>query len=458
MDCGILGRMDTGTAQSGPVAGGTTGDPAEGMPSVTILTFGCRVNQYETDCMRATLSALGARHDHAKVYILNGCTVTRLAERKARQAARRIHRDHPGALVILVGCLADAVAQELTRFPEADLMAGNAWKARIDEVVCAALSGSRGMLPEPQPMDPDQERSAGPRGRVRAPLKVQDGCSLACTYCRPTQVRGPSRSKSVDASVREAEGLIRKGYPELVLTGINLAQYAPHDGSLADLVSDLLRLPGLLRLRLASINPSGLSHALLEAMASDRRACPHFHVPLQSGDDRILSAMQRGYTVAGYLATLDRVRKVLPEATFGADLIVGFPGEDDQAFRATCGIVEAVGYANLHVFRYSPRSGTVAAALPNAVPEGIKRQRASALTQVWLPIRDRLLDTRIGSIQDVLIEERRDEQWHGHTRDYLPVSFTSETELPLGSEQPVHILAARDGRLEGVDTHRTNTA
>jgi len=424
-------------------------------PRVSILTFGCRANQYESDAMDC---ALGKDCDvvsgPADVIVLNGCTVTRLADRKARQAARRARRESPGAPIILIGCLADAVQNGLERFDEADLIAGTAWKGRISEVVEAALKGARGSLPMTEPTPLDSERTEGPRNRVRAFLRVQDGCSLSCAYCRPTQVRGPSRSKSVAAAAAEARELVDLGFSEIVLTGINLAQYAPHDGALADLVLAILDAESLRRLRIASINPTGLTAPLIDAFAADERLCRHFHVPLQSGDDRTLRAMQRGYSVSQYEARIERVRDRLPNATFGADVIVGFPGEDEDAFGASCAVVERIGFSNLHVFRYSPRAGTVAADLPAPVPERVKRARAERIDAVWRPIRRLLLDKRIGTTQDVLVEEHRDGRWCGYTQDYIYVSFGSATPIPLGAERSVRIAGVTEDYLEGGSANR----
>jgi threonylcarbamoyladenosine tRNA methylthiotransferase MtaB len=424
-------------------------------PRLSIVTFGCRANQYESDLMRRILAANYEIVPHdAAVWILNACTVTGLAERKARQTARRVRRANPDALILVVGCLADAVEQGLTAFPDVDLLAGNAWKGHIDRVVEQALTGVRGLLPPIEPLAAAAERSGGPVARVRAFLRIQDGCARSCTYCRATQVRGAPRSKPIPDVLDEARGLVERGFPEIVLTGIDLAQYAPPRGRLADALRAVLSIDELVRLRIASINPSGVTDALVDALASDDRACPHFHVPLQSGDDRILERMARDYTVAQYLGAIARVRRTLPAATFGTDLIVGFPGEDDAAFENTCHIVEAVGFSNLHAFRYSPRPGTVATGLDGAVPERTKRARADALEARWHRTMRSILDKRIGSIQDVLVEERREGVWRGYTRDYIHVRFISNEEIPVGSTRPVRVTGSAIEHLEGMDEQR----
>jgi len=425
---------------------------------ISIKTFGCRVNQYESGMMHDHLAPMYEITDEAPdVIILNACTVTALAERKARQAARRMRREHPSAHIILIGCLADAVDQGTTQFPDADLLAGNSWKSQVDRVVQVALSGGSGMMPASVLDELSVERSLGPKGRVRAYLKIQDGCSRACTYCRTTQVRGAPRSKCIDAIRKEAEGLVAAAFPEIVLTGIDLAQYAINGNRLVDAVSALASISGLLRLRMASINSSGITPQLIEACASNDVVCPHFHVPLQSGDSDILAAMKRGYDTDLYLETIDQIRSVIPHATFGTDIIVGFPGEDDAAFANTCDILDTVGYSNLHAFRYSPRRGTAAADFPNQVPPEMKRQRSETLISRWQNRLGSVLDNRIGSTQHVLVEEYRDNVWRGYTNDYVYVNFPSDREIPVGSLLPVHIISRTGATLKGVDDHRSDT-
>jgi len=394
-------------------------------------------------------------NDAPDVVLIHACTVTALAEKKARQAARRARRAAPTARIVLIGCLADAVAMGLTHFDEADLLAGGLWRPRIEEVVEAALGNVRGLLPPP-PDGSAIEASDGPANRIRAFLKVQDGCSMACTYCRPTQVRGPSRSKSILDAVAEARRMIENGFSELVLTGINLALYAPRDGRLHDLVEAVLELPDVRRLRLASINPSGLTRQLLALFKGESRLCPHFHVPLQSGDDAVLARMQRGYSASEYESAIETAREIVGEATFGADLIVGFPGETVDAFDRTVDLVERIGFVNLHVFRYSDRPGTQAAQMSRRVPEAEKRRRADVLHLAWESSRNGLLDKRIGTSQHVLAEEHRQGRWLGYTRDYIYVSFESTTNIAWGDETPVLVDAHHDGVLKGVEAHRND--
>ncbi len=426
---------------------------------VAIVTFGCRVNQYESEMMARTLTGLGAEvvGGEADVVVLNACTVTALAEKKARQAARRIRSAHPDARILLVGCLADAVERGVTRFAEADLLAGNCWKARAGDLVAAILQGRRGLLPHTPALPLDAERAAAPGVRVRAYLKVQDGCAHACTYCRPTLVRGSSRSKSLDIAFEEAAELVQDGVPEIVVTGVDLAGYGDPGVSLPALLVRLLELRDLRRLRIASLNVNGVTGRLLEAFRRDPRLCRHFHIPAQSGDDAVLSRMGRRYTAAAYRAGIARVREALPQATFGTDLIIGFPGETDDAFEQTCRLVEDVRFSNLHVFRFSPRSGTPAASFADAVPGPVQRARAERILDVWHSVLGRMLDERIGTVEDVLVENRDGSRYRGYTSGYTRVTFDSAALCPIGKESPVRITRKSAEGLEGVSEDRDDS-
>jgi threonylcarbamoyladenosine tRNA methylthiotransferase MtaB len=424
-------------------------------PRVRFLTFGCRVNQYETQAMWRHLSSdFDLSSGEADLYLVSACTVTALAEKKARQAIRRLRREHPEAKVVLLGCLADAALQGLTEMDDVDFLAGNAWKGRISELARRALAGERGRVAGIAPSPLEEERAERDSRKVRAFLKVQDGCDLLCTFCRTRQVRGPSRSKAICAAVEEARALVAAGCPEVVLSGINLAQYRREEGDLADLVRAILTIGGLRRLRLGSINAYGVTEEVLQAFACDDRACPHFHIPLQSGDDAVLRRMGRGYTATDYLATAERVRRAIPEATLGADVIVGFPGEDEAAFARTCGLVEEVEFANLHVFRYSPRKGTAAAILPHPVPEWTKRERAERLEELATRVRWEVFEGLLGGKEKVLVEERVDGMWRGYTRGYLNVQFRADGPVTIGQEVAVRIGGAVGDHLEGVSDDR----
>ncbi len=426
-------------------------------PRVRIITFGCRVNQYESEVMRSLLTPrFDIVDDKADLFLLNACTVTSLAERKTRQAMRKLRSKYPLAKIVVIGCLADSVSQGLTQIEGVDLLAGNTWKMRICDVVSRALENQQGLLPAVELSPLAEEHIEEHVGRVRAFLKIQDGCDLACTYCRTTQVRGRSRSKPVVSALSEARELVARGYSEIVIAGINLAQYAPPDGNLESLARGMLTIDGLRRFRLSSINPGGISAELVDVLASDSRACQHFHLPLQSGDDVVLRRMARGYTSAFYLSRVSMIRKVSPDATFGADIMVGFPGETKSAFLQTCLLIREVRFANLHIFRYSPRYGTLAAGFSDPVMEQTKSERAHSIARLGAAIRSIEAERLLGKCKKVLIENKSDGKWRGYTRDYFDTHLLGEPSVAPGDEVDVRIVKVSNNCLVGVKENRTD--
>ncbi len=381
-----------------------------------------------------------------EIQLVNTCTVTALADRKGRRLVRQLKRDHPDALVVAVGCQVDGAREQLLA-AGADLVLGNRYKARIAEAIAAHLAGSP--LPEAGWPPLASERVTG-FPRTRALLKVQDGCTVGCSFCRTWQVRGPLRSKPPAVAREEAEGLARAGHREIVIVGINLAQYGedlPDRPTLTKLLAELLRVPGV-RYRLTSLNPDGVTDELVELFAGERRLCPYFHLPLQSGDEGILAAMGRPYTASQYreraLALLERV----PRAALGADVMVGFPGEDERAFRNTVELLEELVPLNLHIFRYSPRPGTRAAGYPDQVPEELKTSRAEELARLAAGWARQAASRFLGQVLEVIPEYERDGYLWGHAENYLLVG------VPAGAKRGkilrVRVDEVIDGRATGV--------
>ncbi|UCF10122.1 MAG: MiaB/RimO family radical SAM methylthiotransferase [Candidatus Bipolaricaulota bacterium] len=420
-------------------------------PRVSFVTLGCRVNQSETDAMRHRLDGTAfSGASPPDVVVINGCTVTALADRKTRQLLRRMRRRHPQAAIVLIGCVGDAVRQGHAEPVAADLIAGNAWKERIPEVVDHVLRGGRGRLP-----DPDAPSRAGrtvalpPPGRIRAFLKVQDGCDGVCTYCRTTQVRGRARSRPMQEILAEARTLVAQGIHEIVTVGVDLASFHAGNGGLPRLITELEEIPGLHRLRLGSLNPGGLTAELAQAIARSTIACPHLHVPLQSGDDAVLARMLRPYTRTEYLDAVARMRDAHRGMTFGTDLIVGFPGESEAAFRQTREALCEVGFVNTHIFRYSPRQGTRAASLVDDVPPSVKRRRAHQASRLARSIRERSFAAMVGTTRSVLLERQAGGWWRGYTAGYVRVRVHPTRGLHRGAIVQVRVTAADGDGLEG---------
>lgn len=413
---------------------------------VFVHSLGCRVNQYEAQYLKEKLAGLPG---DGEIHVVNTCTVTALADRKSRKIISQLKREHPEALVVAVGCGVDGGKDGLLR-AGADLLVGNKDKARLPQIIQAYLSGAS--LPEGDWPALDGEAVRGPFPRARALLKVQDGCTQACTFCRTWQVRGPLRSKSPDLARREALALAEAGHREIVITGINLAQYGldlPERPSLADLLGELLSVKGV-RYRLTSLNPEGLTPELLSLFAREPRLCPYLHMPLQSGDDRVLAAMGRAYTAAEYKEKALKFLQTVPKATLGADVMVGFPGEDEVSFAKTVELLETLEPLNLHIFRFSPRPGTPAAKFPKQVSKEEAARRSSelaALAKGWSrKARARFLGTPL----ELLVEEKEDSWWVGHTENYIRLSVRESAPLRRGTIVPVKLVRIEGNLNEGV--------
>jgi len=344
--------------------------------STDIVTFGCRLNAYESEAIRARAAEAGLED----AVIVNTCAVTAEAVRQSRQTIRRLRRERPGAKIVVTGCGAQVAPGTYAAMPEVDLVLGNAEKLRAASYF---EPGDRVRVNDIMSM----RETAGQmvdsfEGHTRAFLEVQNGCDHRCTFCIIPYARGNSRSVPMGAVITEARRLTDAGFPELVLTGVDLTAYGadlPGTPTLGTLVRKILKLvPAVKRLRLSSIDSIEADSELLRAIAEEERLMPHFHLSVQSGDDMILKRMKRRHTRADTIAFCDSVRRVRPNVAFGADLIAGFPTESDAMFANTLSLVDEAGLSVLHVFPFSPRNGTPAARMPQ-VPKAVAKDRAAVL-------------------------------------------------------------------------------
>jgi len=352
---------------------------ADGVLRVAFWTLGCRLNQVDTEGMKARLHAAGnvaivPWASEADVYVLNSCTVTGRADQECRRLARQVKRRHPGSRVVVAGCYAQTQPERLRAIPEVDGIVGNAVKDEIAVWLAELLAGDEPLVrvhdlvqrgPFTAPLIAEFD------GRSRAFVKVQDGCNLRCAYCLIRQARGPGRSRPVPEVLQQLRHLERHGFAEVVLAGVHLGSYGqdlePRSSLVALLRTVLEDLPAL-RVRLSSIHPNEVTGELLDLFRGYPHLRSHLHVSLQSGDDGVLHRMRRPYGSTDARRAVLAAAAVRPHFGLGADLIVGFPGETEAAFAATCRLVEELPFSYLHVFRYSPRPGTAAADFPDAVP------------------------------------------------------------------------------------------
>ena len=399
-----------------------------------IETHGCKLNQADSLVLAREFVEAGltqVREDQAAdVYVVNSCTVTHVADRKARQSLRAARRRNPAATIVATGCYAERSPELLRAMAEIDLVFGNVDKARLVEQVIEW----RGENVVPCAVGDEADYISPQVGRTRAMVKIQEGCNQVCAYCIVPKVRGRERSVPTDDLVGDVRRLLADGYREVVLTGTQLGSYGFDlpDASLQSLVASVLSRTEIERLRVSSLQPKEVTDDLL-ALWDDDRLCPHFHMPLQSGSDAVLERMRRRYTAAEYADTVRRIRGRIPHASVTADVIVGFPGESDKDFQDTYEVCERVGFADMHAFPYSARPGTSAAHYGEQVAAPVKRERMSALLALAKTQAGEFRQSSIGTERPALWESQAVHDgalhWTGLTDNYIRVRARSGDNL-----------------------------
>jgi threonylcarbamoyladenosine tRNA methylthiotransferase MtaB len=415
------------------------------MPTAAFTTLGCKVNQYETQRILDSFEARGFVITEftapADVYVINTCSVTQTAERKSRQIVRRLARQNPEAVVVMTGCYAEMAKIKGEVVEEATLVVPNPEKLRTLEHLLRAFPHFQRELS--QRPTPNAQRPAALR-RTRATIKVQDGCNVFCSFCSIPYTRRVMGSRPAAEVVAEVEKLAEQGYREIVVAGVLVGSYGPQTGSggpdLGGLLRRLANVPGIERVRLSSIEPTQVTDSLLAAFAEEPALCNHLHVPLQSGDSRILAAMNRPYDREFYLRLCERAYRALPDLAVTSDIMVGFPGEDRAAFENTLHVARSVGFARAHIFRYSPRPGTPAAEMPDAISEEEKEARSHELAEACRATQRRYVARYLGRTLKVLVEGKETEGGllSGYTENYIRVLFTGGSHL-VGTVTPVEL-------------------
>jgi len=392
-------------------------------PRVAFDTLGCKLNQAETESMARELAAAGYELvdsvDEADVYILNTCTVTHIADRKSRNLLRQAHRRNGAARLIAIGCYVERSPQELARIEGVDLVLGNEQKARVldrlRELGFPAASSPGG-------------QSLREYGRGRSFLKIQDGCRNFCSYCIVPLVRSRVESVPAERVIAEVKKRMDGGVKEVVLTGTEIGAYHRSGVSLAGLLKRVLAETGITRLRLSSLQPPEVSAELLELWKDDR-LCPQFHLSLQSGSDAVLQRMKRCYQTADYRRAVAAIRKAVPDAAITSDVIAGFPGETEAEFKESYGFCRQTGFARIHVFPYSQRPGTEAAAMPEQVGDRVKRERVRKMLALAGESARDFQQRFLGRAMPVLWEQKSGGVWSGYTANYIRVYTKSDNDL-----------------------------
>ena len=436
--------------------------------TAALHNLGCKVNAYEADAMLEELRRAGIRivpweGAAADIYIINTCSVTNIADRKSRQMIHKARSMNPAAVVIATGCYVQARAAELQTDTAVDILVGNQEKGRLLPILEAYWATHPDRRPtaacfvsdiaEPQPYAALWAGEIADQGR--AFIKVQDGCNQFCSYCIIPFVRGRIRSRSIEDTVKEVTDFARRGYHEVVLTGIHLSSYGldfddanyeyamnheiPSTHLLA-LIRAVAAVPGIARVRLGSLEPRIITEAFVEALHAIPELCPHFHLSLQSGSDRILTAMNRHYDTAAFRHSVALLRAAWPEVAITTDVIVGFPGESEADFEDSCRFVEEIGFYELHVFKYSRRQGTAADRMPAQLTDRVKSERSERLMKLDAQQSEAFRRRFLGRTEDVIPEEIVEIEGRPYLRGYnrcyvrylIPLSDAAEGACKIG--------------------------
>ncbi len=428
------------------------------MESVALYNLGCKVNAYETEAMGQILREKGYRivpfQEKADIYIVNTCTVTNIADRKSRQMLHRARQLNPDAVVVAVGCYVQTGQEAVERDECIDLAVGNNRKKDIAQILETYLAERKNKtldgttIPDIGQIHEYEEMQLKlTREHTRAYIKIQDGCNQFCSYCAIPYARGRVRSRREEDILREVRGMAEAGYREIVLTGIHISSYGidfarggrdEYNGksALVELTEKICGVPGLERIRLGSLEPRVVTRETAKRLADLPKLCPHFHLSLQSGCDATLKRMNRHYTAGEYYDCVGRLREVFDFPAVTTDVIVGFPGETEEEFAESRAFLEKVDFYEMHVFKYSRRSGTAAASMPEQISDEVKTRRSGELLAMGAGQARKFRERYIGRTAEVLLEERREIDGRsllvGHTKDYVKVAV-EETQGAVNS-------------------------
>ena len=436
------------------------------MKTIALHNLGCKVNSYEFDVMQQNLAESGFTivpfDQKADIYLVNTCSVTNIADRKSRQMLHRARKRNPEAIVVAVGCYVQTGRETLKQDPDVDLAVGNNRKQDIVEILnrymaereCVRESGyyAEDVVDMDHTCEYEEMQLRKTAEHTRAYIKIQDGCNQFCSYCIIPYARGRVRSRKLEDVVAEVRALAEAGYREIVVTGIhissygvdfeqpgiNVGDYMANSGRLPELLLALDAVEGVSRIRISSLEPRIVTEKFTEQLRQMRKLCPHFHLSLQSGCDATLHRMNRHYTTADYARCVELLRTAFPKCAVTTDVIVGFPGETEEEFACTRAYLEKQNLYEMHVFKYSKRRGTVAAAMPNQLTEAQKGARSDVLLAMTERQSVEFRRRFIGEEVEILLEERKeiDGVWYrtGYSREYVPVAVREEEIATLADQ------------------------
>ncbi len=419
-----------------------------------ILTFGCKVNSYESEYMKEQLIKQGYVYEDdyksSDIVIVNTCSVTNTADNKCKKMIRNVRRDNSEALLMVCGCTAENHREELNDL-DIDILIGNKEKSKVIELIsdyrCSKekyikFYNDRRLPFEDMKVDEFNDKT-------RAYVKIQDGCNNYCAYCIIPYVRGSIRSKGFTEAVEEIKELVSKGHKEIVFTGINTGAYGRENGEydLTDLIKEISKIKDLDRIRVSSIEITEINDKFIEEMKNNKKLCGHLHVSLQSGSERILQVMNRKYTKQEYLNKINKLREARPNINLTTDVIVGFPTETEEEFLECVDYCKLVGFSKIHVFPYSKREGTKAASMDGHLPTNVKKDRARRLIEIDDILQLNYNNLFVGKDVNVLVEEIVDGKSVGHTENFLKVEINKVLETNRCYD--VRIIKADIDKVEG---------
>lgn len=416
---------------------------------VAFYTLGCKLNFSETSSIGRIFKDAGYEttpfNSAADVYVINTCSVTDHADRKCRKVVKEALKHSPNAYITIVGCYAQLKPKEISEIPGVDMVLGAAEKFNIIEHINDLTKNEKAIVHNAPIDETNQFVSAFSIGdRTRTFLKVQDGCDYSCTFCTIPLARGASRSGKIEDIVRQAEEIAASGVKEIVLTGVNIGDYGIRDGKrqdrFVDLVKALDEVEGIDRIRISSIEPNLLTNEIIEFVAQSKRFVPHFHMPLQSGNNKVLAQMRRRYKRELYWERVAKIKSLMPNCCIGVDVIVGFPGETREDFIDTYNFLNEMDISYLHVFTYSERENTIAAQMEGAVPGAQRSDRSKLLHILSEKKRRAFYESQLGNIDEVLFEgDIKDGYMHGFSKNYVKVR-TAYDPLLVNEVVPVKFL------------------
>lgn len=392
-----------------------------------IVTFGCKVNQYESNMMKEKMLSSNFFYEEnmrdANIIIVNTCSVTNVADKKCLKMIRKIKREYPNALLVVAGCSSQN-NQNVYEALDIDILLGNKDKSKIAELIKEYLDTEKKYVKFYNERNLDfEDMLINDYNHVRAFVKIEDGCDNFCSYCIIPFVRGSVRSKDFDTVIKEAKLLTEHGHKEIVLTGIHTGHYMSNNHDLTDLINELSKIDDLLRIRISSIEITELNDKFLEMLKINKKVCNHLHIPLQAGSDEILKRMNRKYDLAYYEEKINKIRSIRPDISITTDIIVGFPYETDELFSETLEFSKKMNFSKIHVFPYSIRVGTAAASMPNQVDEVTKKVRVKKLMALSKKQEKEYYEKFKGKELDILVEECDNNVSIGHTSNYLMVTL-----------------------------------